>query len=316
MGMLRALDALPTAARPPAQLFYAARSPELQIFGDALDELDPDETWLCQWHAFSSAGDHLTPAGVLERAGEHPERARWYICGPEILKRDLQEELVDAGTPLDRIHAEVFATDSAPAYRVPAVAPGELVATVRVAETGEDLDARPGETLLATLERHGYRPPANCGVGACGSCKLRLLSGRAEPAGEALSARARGAGYVLACVAQPMGDVTIASGGEPPREGVMAGARSGPARGARWRVRLAALVAVVALMAGCWSLTDHPPAGTPPAGTAHPAATHAATHAARPVATHRAKPAATRVPAPASNPAHPKPAATATPMPR
>jgi ferredoxin-NADP reductase len=265
MGMLRALTRLPEGQQPLAQLHYASKSPKEVIFGDELDDMDPQETWLLQQHYLSSRQERMSVDAILARAGTMGKRAHWYVCGPDVLKHELQEKLARLGVPAGRIHSEVFATQTGPAYRLKAGT--KAGGNVHVAETGQDLEVQPQETLLAALERHGYRPDFSCRIGACGACKLRVLEGEVEPAGEVLSNSERAQGYILGCIGQPIGDVTIASGGRPPAgvkriaaAAALAGGLGGSARGGGvTRVRVATLVSAGMVLFGSWNMTDHRP---------------------------------------------------------
>jgi ferredoxin-NADP reductase len=255
-GMLRALAKLPLEERPLAQLFYASRSHAEMIYGDELLDLDPAGDWLRQLWYLASHGEHLSVDSVLATADGTALRSHWYVCGPELLKRELQAQLEARGLPLSRYHAEMFATSAGPAYHVTGSASGRTDAStsdwLRILETGQDLDVQPQETLLVALERHGYRPAFSCRTGACGACKLRVCDGEVDVKGEALSDSDHQAGYVLSCVAHPLGAVTLESGGTPPKGASIVATRSG------WRamthgsckppVRVAALAWLVALV--------------------------------------------------------------------
>jgi ferredoxin len=134
-------------------------------------------------------------------------------------------------------------------------------AQIRLADEDRMLAARPGETLLEALERHGYHPDFSCRAGACGTCRLRLLAGRVSQAGDALSARERAQGYVLSCVAQPLGDVTLASAGSAAvavGAGTATGSPRQPAarRVSRRVLRWTLAAAAVALFVQTWTVTS------------------------------------------------------------
>lgn len=281
MGMLSALALLPPERRPQVRLHYASRSYGEIIFRRDLRELDPRERWLRQWHYLSSDGNRMTPEAVVAKVGALTPRAHWYMCGPDTLKRDLQGLLEEYGVPDEQIHAEIFVAQAAQSSgsatgRMASVRAGSggLAGAkggfkLLIQETGDTLSASPNETLLEALERQGYRPEFSCRAGACGACKLRLLSGQAAPVGEALSAAEKRAGYVLSCVARPQGDVTLASGGRAPAGagsgGLLAGAVPGAGvprsrRDVVLRLRAAAVLAVSGLVFGAWTLTNHMPA--------------------------------------------------------
>jgi ferredoxin-NADP reductase len=267
MGMLRALATMAPGSQPATQLHYASRSPEEIIFGDELYEMDPDQFWLRQRHYLSSDGNRMTVDAILSRVGSRAAKAHWYVCGAESLKRDLHKQLSKMKVPEAQIHSEIFATQSGPgargpAYRITRHAGTGQPGSLRIVETAAVLDVQPNETLLTALERHGYKPDFSCRVGACGTCKLRVVEGQAEPAGDMLSESERSAGYVLSCIARPIGEVALASGGRPPAgvQRVALPGVSGVSRaGAITVTRFASIVGLSALVFGAWQLTNHRP---------------------------------------------------------
>jgi ring-1,2-phenylacetyl-CoA epoxidase subunit PaaE len=269
IGMLRALALLSPERRPAVHLHYASRTPAETIYLRELEALDPQATWLRRSYYFSAQGTRLTPLQVVKSAGHQTTLAHWYICGPTTLKRDLQKLLAASAVPAQQVHTETFAS---PAQKTAQPLRGARNANgtrIRVKDTGAVLQAHSGETLLATLERHGYAPEYSCRAGACGTCKLRLLSGKVHPAGDSLSAAERQAGYALACVAHPASDVTIASAGQPPtRHLASAGSRHPNRRqGAIKRVRALTAVAAVGLVVSSWGLIHSQASGTAAAST-------------------------------------------------
>lgn len=261
---------------------------------------------------------------ILDLAGPIAPRAHWYMCGADSLKRELQSELEAMRVPVRQIHTEVFASQHAPAYRVAQSATASEPSDLFIADTGAAVDVEPGETLLAALERNGYRPESNCRAGICGACKLRMLEGEVDNQGEILSPGEKAEGYVLSCIAHPLGQVTLASGGRPPAGTVrrkVAGVSGGRSPFSVTGVRVATLVGASVMLAGAWSLTNHYPnswaasaapaaqQSTPATGTVGP--TPASTSAVKSGGQGSAQPpAATATPKP-----KPKPAATSTPSP-
>jgi CDP-4-dehydro-6-deoxyglucose reductase len=89
-----------------------------------------------------------------------------------------------------------------------------------------------GDTVLMALEKAGYALPNNCRAGACGECKVKVLSGQFDQGivlDMALSPEERDKGYGLMCMAKPISDeMQIEWGTEnampklfPPRENVL-----------------------------------------------------------------------------------------------
>jgi ferredoxin-NADP reductase len=209
-GMLRWVATLPQERRPRVQLHYASDSPADILYGRELETLDAGSWWLHTWHYLASRGQRLTPEVVLEHTGPLTTTAHWYICGPEAFKRAFEAVALRRGVPAQRIHVESFGDPAAHE----AARSGAMTspARVRLASGGEVLHVRPGETLLEALERYGQAPPWLCRAGSCGECRVQVVVGRVtQPAGIALSAAERSAGYALCCVARPLGDVTLSS---------------------------------------------------------------------------------------------------------
>jgi ferredoxin len=71
------------------------------------------------------------------------------------------------------------------------------------------------EPLLNALEARGVSLPYGCRYGGCISCAARLLAGEVDQrAGVALNGRQLADGYVLLCIARPLGDCTFDVGVE------------------------------------------------------------------------------------------------------
>ena len=264
-GMLRALAQLPPDRRPAVQLHYASHAVGEIIYGRELAALDPHNRWLRQWYYLSANGGRLTPELALAQVGPAARRAQWYICGPSSLKRGFHSALAQLGVPADAIHVEVFGDTSQRLARpIPGAATNRPVAArLRIAGPGAVLDAHSGETILDALERNGYAVESSCRAGTCGACRLRVLAGQTSGPGDALTAAERAGGYVLSCVAEPVGDVTLAPHGIAFRP-QMAGA---PARLQRKlatkRLRWAVVAAGVTLFLGMWRATQQASAAGP-----------------------------------------------------
>jgi ferredoxin len=69
--------------------------------------------------------------------------------------------------------------------------------------------------LLDSLEAQGVSLPYGCRYGGCISCAAKLLEGEVDQrAGVALNGRQLADGYVLMCVARPLGNCTFDVGVE------------------------------------------------------------------------------------------------------
>lgn len=259
-AMLRAIARISPEERPRVTLHYAYHSPDDAIFGRELLLLDPQRVWLTQHHYVATHGYRLSAAQIVAAMGAQATQAQWYVCGPVALRRELEAAAARHGVAATHLHAEVFAS---PVVRQPGrpVHSGKA-AHIRLADSGVVLSAQPGETLLETLERSGYRPDFSCRAGACATCKLKVLAGKVHDSGEnnALTPGERARGYVLSCVAQPEGEVTLASAGRQvaaPRP-IAAGTKqrsSAERLTARRNLRTGAAVATMGVFLGAWGLT-------------------------------------------------------------
>jgi len=103
--------------------------------------------------------------------------------------------------------------------------------SIRLSPSGKEVDAKPGETVLETLENAGYALPNNCRAGACGECKVKVLEGEFDQGmvmDMALSQAERAEGYGLMCMCKPLSDTLEIDWGTddampklfPPRENV------------------------------------------------------------------------------------------------
>ena len=100
-----------------------------------------------------------------------------------------------------------------------AAAPGEVprpvhnvVMKVRVLPSGREFDSHGDEPVLGAALRQHLNLPHSCKGGSCGTCRVRLLSGRiAYPHGRppGLSAAEETDGYALICQARAVEDLVI-----------------------------------------------------------------------------------------------------------
>jgi len=274
MGMLRALAPLAPSLRLRVRLHYAYRTPDDAIYGPQLAALDPQRQWLQQWRYLSTNNNRMTGERIIAATGSDTQQAHWYVCGSDHLKRALEAHLLQAGVPAAQFHSESFGemrrqsvaaiSNISQRDMVTPPATGRATARIKLADSGVTLMARPGETLLETLERSGYRTPFSCRAGVCATCQLHVVAGQVKRGNDSgLSAQQRASGVVLSCVAQPVGDITLASAGGPrvakPATGHAANKSVGIRRPSRTALRWALVVGAVALFAGTWTLTDHKP---------------------------------------------------------
>jgi ferredoxin len=83
--------------------------------------------------------------------------------------------------------------------------------TARIEPGGFRFDTEAGRTLLQSAEAAGIELPSSCRNGTCRTCICRLLDGEVRLRIEwpGLSREEKAEGWILPCVAEPLGDVTL-----------------------------------------------------------------------------------------------------------
>lgn len=83
---------------------------------------------------------------------------------------------------------------------------------ITLSPSNKVVEANPGETVLSALEHAGYALPNNCRAGACGECKVKVLSGSFDQGlvlDMALSQQERADGFGLMCMAKPTSEELV-----------------------------------------------------------------------------------------------------------
>ncbi len=103
------------------------------------------------------------------------------------------------------------------------------MARIVMRPSGAAVACSQGDTVLMALEKAGYALPNNCRAGACGECKVKVLSGQFDQGmvlDMALSQDERRQGFGLMCMAKPISEELVIEWGTedarpklfPPRE--------------------------------------------------------------------------------------------------
>ncbi|MBQ1771417.1 MAG: iron-sulfur cluster-binding domain-containing protein [Clostridia bacterium] len=143
-----------------------------------------------------------------------PDDASYYICGPQVMYQFLRGEISKLGVPKRRVRFEVFgqAKDITVFEGYPVEKKNDTYTlTVMRGVHSDEIPAKATESLVVALERAGIRIETACRSGECGFCRTKVLKGDYYVCPE--SDGRRGAdkdfGYVHACAAYPLSDMTI-----------------------------------------------------------------------------------------------------------
>jgi ferredoxin-nitrite reductase len=84
-------------------------------------------------------------------------------------------------------------------------------AMVSFARSGKTINCTEDDLILEVAQQAGLNPDSRCRAGSCGTCKQKLLEGTVNYGGnpQALSTEEKAAGYILACIAHPVGRVVV-----------------------------------------------------------------------------------------------------------
>ncbi|HEY0002752.1 MAG TPA: 2Fe-2S iron-sulfur cluster-binding protein, partial [Actinoplanes sp.] len=147
------------------------------------------------------------------------DAGRVHLCGPAAMMQDVIGHLTELRVPREAIHTEAFVSgrsmetrrERAHAIALTAAAAG--VTEFKIAMAGGDLAfaCRPGQSVLDAANAADVPMPQSCGEGACGTCRVRVLSGAYETDTRGMfSTDELAAGWRLACQTLPTEDLTIA----------------------------------------------------------------------------------------------------------
>lgn len=161
----------------------------------------------------------LTAAMLQTIAPDWKERTV-YVCGPDGFMQGTKSLLEGLNFPMQNYYEESFGAPkkqmdvAAPVASTPVVSTSASVSdTVKVifAQSGKEVAADGSASILELAEQAGVKIRSSCRQGVCGACKKRKLSGEVkyESEPDALDQSEQDAGYILACIAAPQGQVAI-----------------------------------------------------------------------------------------------------------
>jgi ferredoxin-NADP reductase len=200
-------------------LVYGNRSEESILFREPIEQLAAAHPGRFRvHHVLSRPSDgwrgkrgRVDPAFVsslIDAAQEGEAHTDYMLCGPEAMMQALTEMLEGRGVPTSRIRRERFVTPRQTSPRPDAPQRG----VYHVRGTSWEVVIPAGKTLLQAGVAAGLPLRSSCAMGGCAACKVKLHRGAVhmdEP--NALTAREREDGYVLACIAYATEPVEVVS---------------------------------------------------------------------------------------------------------
>lgn len=172
--------------------------------------------------ASSYAGrlDEQTSKTVLAQHVDDPASCEHFICGPQGMMDAVTSALHSLGVPAAHVHHEYFTISKhqadpmhhdADSSAAASAEPKTRTVTIRLYGTESTFTVEPDETILTAAQRANLDPPFACQIGACCTCRAKLLSGKVVmDEREALSDEEIDEGYILTCQSHPVTDDVLA----------------------------------------------------------------------------------------------------------
>jgi ferredoxin-NADP reductase len=142
-----------------------------------------------------------------------------FCCGPEPYMKAVRSMLKEAGFDMDRYHEESFgatpvkdvklAEKHADAAEIENLQPKDM-AQVSFLDTGKEVAVTLGSNLNEAAKEAGINISKACGVGICGACRVKVVSGEFEMLQNGgISEEEIAQGYVLSCCTSVTGNIEI-----------------------------------------------------------------------------------------------------------
>ncbi|MBX3042228.1 MAG: 2Fe-2S iron-sulfur cluster binding domain-containing protein [Candidatus Kapabacteria bacterium] len=227
MSILKTILAVESNSK--VYLLYQNRTEESIIFAGQLSELSqkysgrfyltnilsqPTADWSGEKGRLNS---DFIEKYISENAGNEIFKAHYFICGPQGLMETSDLALRNLKVASYQIHKEIFTiTQTSPDEgneNIVLDSNDEIITRkVKIILYSEEIEflVEPDETVLTAAQREGQDPPFSCQIGACSTCRAKLISGKVYmDERDSLTDEEIEEGYVLTCQAHPLTDDVV-----------------------------------------------------------------------------------------------------------
>lgn len=188
---------------------FAAELAELATASDGrlrvrhvLERAGPDWTGARGRLDAATLAQELDAAGVASTAAATP--IRYALCGPAPMMQAVRQALLARGVAPASISEERFVAATLPGHDAAAADGTAWPVRYQIGGAVHEVVVPAGQTFLQAARARGVPLAWSCGVGNCGSCRMRLVEGAfAQAEVPALLESERQAGHFLACSARP-----------------------------------------------------------------------------------------------------------------
>lgn len=216
---------LATESKSTVTLLYANRDEANIIYGEQLGKLmDMYRERLKVHHILSRPSENwkglkgrINKAIFLDFAKSNvskPAETEFFLCGPQGMMKEVETSLDELAVDSLHRHKESFTAALPDETKTAEAADIDEIKTrsVKVTLYGEDFEfeVEPDETVLTAAQREGIDPPFSCQIGACSTCRAKLLAGKVHmDERDSLTDGEIDEGYILTCQSHPMSDDVI-----------------------------------------------------------------------------------------------------------
>lgn len=156
-------------------------------------------------------------ANMLEQIAADFRERTVYVCGSEGFMAEVENLLKNLDFPMENYYQESFGsgppaqTPVAASVSSPTQVNTEVSSLVLFSQSGKEVSNDRDESILELGKQENIRLKSACGKGKCGVCKLKKVKGKVKYQGSPsrLSASEREAGFILPCIAYPIGRVEV-----------------------------------------------------------------------------------------------------------
>lgn len=163
------------------RLFYANRDKASIIFDAELASLTAQHPGRLEVIHHLDADQGFAKAEDVVRATMGFENAEAYLCGPGPFMTLVENTLLGAGMPRDRVRLERFEASGNDAVPVEPqddgdVIPSEIV--IHIEKKSHKVPYKKGQTILEAARAAGLNPLSSCEEGFCASCAAKRIKGK------------------------------------------------------------------------------------------------------------------------------------------
>ncbi len=195
------------AARDPAEALFRAELAALQGLMPHLSVSISVSQAAPGWFGYRGR----IARGLVATAIPDFGRRQVFCCGPAGFMQ--QARLIHAAEGGDKalFHIESFGASTPIALPATAAAADPQAPAFRMTVAQRDIRIRPEESVLQASLRQGVIIPCGCGEGMCGTCMVKLVSGRvAMTANGGITPEEQAQGLILACSSRAVSDLEVA----------------------------------------------------------------------------------------------------------